>query len=228
MAKLNIRGPASTRSPRFKDEAGRTRQGEAGQTLVEVLIGITVGAIIIGGMTGVIGLSLRSSLQNKSYQIASSLNQELADNVTIFAEANWRNIYDLNKSPDQYYLTATSTGFTAVPGTESVAVEGATYNRNFTVANINRDVNGDIADSGTDDPSTQKITISTIFEVGGEITSVSFIKYLSRNRNLIFRQTDWSGGEGEDGPLTSPNNRFATSTNINSTSTPGMIKIQGF
>jgi hypothetical protein len=203
------------------------KKAEAGQTLFEVLVGITIGAIIIGGATGVISLSLRSSLQNKSYQVVASLNQELADNVTVFAEANWRNIYDLSKSPAQYYLTATSTGFVATSGAENIVADGTAYARSFTVENVNRDANGNIADSGTDDPSTQKITVTTSFNIGGEPITVSFIKYLSRHRNLIFRQTDWSGGPGEEGPLTVPNNRFATSTNIDSTSMPGAIKIQG-
>lgn len=198
----------------------------AGQTLIEILIGITVGGIIIGGATGAIGLSLKSSFQNKSYQIVSSLNQELADNVSVFAEANWRNIYDLNKSPSQYYLTAAGGGFSAASGSEGVVAESVTYNRNFTVDNVNRDANGDIADLGTDDPSTQKITITTSWQVGSNVATVSFIKYLSRNRNLILRQTDWSGGGGEEGPLTTPNNRFAASDNSDF-SNAGFIKIQG-
>jgi len=204
------------------------KKAVSGQTLVEVLIGITVGAIIIGGATGAIGLSLRSSLQNKSYQVVVSLNQELADNVTVFAEANWRNIYDLSKSPAQYYLIATSTGFIATTSTESIVADGTIYTRSFTVENVNRDISGNIATSGTDDPSTQKITINTTFNIGGEPITVGFIKYLSRNKNLVFRQTDWSGGSSEEGPLITPNNRYATSTDINSTGTPGVIKIQGF
>jgi prepilin-type N-terminal cleavage/methylation domain-containing protein len=198
---------------------------QKGQTLIEVLIGITIGAVVIGGAAGLISVTLRSNLQNKSYQVASSLNQELINNVMSFTQANWRNIYDLNKSPAQYYLSVSGTGFAAIAGAENVVVEGTTYARSFTVSNVNRDASGNISDVGTNDPSTQKITATTSWQAGNQ--SVFFVKYLTRTGNAVFRQMDWSGGSGQEGPLVTPNNRFATSTDIDFTSAPGAIKIQG-
>lgn len=198
---------------------------QRGQSLIEILAGVAISAIIIGGAAGLISVTLRSDLQNKSYQVASSLNQELINNITVFSQANWRNIYDLNKSPAKYYLSTNGAGFTAFSGEESIVVEGVTYSRSFSVDNVNRDSNGNIVEVGTDDPSTQKITITTSWEAGSQ--NVSFVKYLTRSRNEVFRQTDWSGGDGQEGPITSPNNRFATSTNIDFVTTMGAIRIQG-
>ena len=197
-----------------------------GQTLIEILIGITVGAIIIGGTAGALVVTFKASLENKSFQNVSYLNQELMDNVTSFSEANWRNVYDLNKSPNQYYINIVSGGFAAVTGPENIVIEGVSYDRSFTVDNVNRDANGDISDTGTDDPSTQKITVTTSWQSAGETKTIPFVKYLTRSRNAVFGQTDWSGGYGENGPLTNPNTRFSTSTNIDYSGTAGAIKLQ--
>jgi len=42
----------------------------------------------------------------------------------------------------------------------------------------------------------------------------------------VFHQTDWSGGTGQTGAITEVNNKFASSSNI-ATSTIGSVRIQG-
>ena len=211
----------------------------SGQSLVEIIIAITVGAILIGAASAVIAPILRSNLETRNVQTASSLTQEYLDNVQNLAESNWFNIYGLTpKGPSsQFYLRATSTTYEILSGTTSTVVEGRTFTRYFSIENVNRDLcgAGDITTNATttctsgpgtagvtDDPSTQKITATVTWP---ESRSLSKSQYLTRNINKVFVQTDWSAGPGQEGPITSENNQFATSTNINYTTTTGSIII---
>lgn len=103
--------------------------------------------------------------------------------------------------------------------------KGNIYTRYFYFDNVSRDASGNISGSGANDPSTKKATV--VYGWPGGPTS-SFSTYLTRFRNNVFEQTDWSGGPGQNGPVTSANNKFSTSTQIDYSTTNGsiMIKLQ--
>ena len=214
----------------------------SGQSLVEIIIAITVGAILIGAASAAIVPILRSNLETRNVQTATSLAQEYLDNVQNLTESNWLNIYNLTpKGPSsQFYLRATSTTYEILSGATSTVVEGRTFTRYFSIENTSRNLCGasDITTNATsscasgpgssgvaDDPSTQKITTTITWP---ENRSISKSQYLTRSRNKVFVQTDWSAGPGQEGPITLENNQFATSSNINYSTTTGSIKIQGF
>jgi len=223
-----------------KDQTGSQDQKlSSGQSLVEIIIALAIGAILIGGATAVLIPILRSNLETRHVQIATSLAQEYLDNVQNLTESNWLNIYNLTpKGPSsQFYLRATSTTYEILSGATSTVVEGRTFTRYFSIENTSRNLCGasDITTNATsscasgpgssgvaDDPSTQKITAIVTWP---ESRSISKTQYLTRNINKVFVQTDWSAGPGQEGPITSENNQFATSTNINYTTTTGSIII---
>ncbi len=99
------------------------------------------------------------------------------------------------------------------------------YQRYFSVENVLRDALDNISSSGDEDPSTQKITVNVEWKVLNREAKLTNSDYLTRWKNKVFNQNDWSGGPGENNPLTIPNNRFYTSTNIDF-SKPGVIKIK--
>jgi len=99
------------------------------------------------------------------------------------------------------------------------------YSRFFNVENVSRDSGGSIVTSGgTNDPSTQKVTASVQWGATGAVTEAKIVDYLTRSKNFVFRQTDWSGGSGQSGVITEPNSKYSTSDNIDIL-TPGLIKI---
>jgi len=214
-----------------------------GQSLVEIMIAVGIAAILLGGATAAIIPILRSNLETRNVQITNLLAQEYLDNLESLAESDWHLIYNppSSKGPSsQFYLRATTTTFEIISGTTSTVVEGRTFTRYFSIENVNRDLcgAGDITTNAsttctsgpgavgvTDDPSTQKITVSISWP---ENRSLSKIQYLTRSVNRVFRQTDWSGGPGQEGPITTENNLFTSSDGINYSSTTGSIKIQGF
>lgn len=217
----------------------------SGQSLVEVLIAIAVGAILIGAATATIIPVLRSNLETRTVQIAGSLAQEYLDNLRSLAESNWYQIYNppSAKGPSsQFYLTATSTTYEILSGATSTTAEGRTFTRYFYIENVNRDLCGasDIAANATtscasgpgssgvaEDPSTQKITSIVSWTAGGSASGqINKVQYLTRSQNKVFVQSDWSAGPGQEGPITSENNKFASSTNVNYSSSTGSIKIE--
>ncbi len=219
----------------------------SGQSLVEILIAIGIGAILIGAATATIIPVLRSNLETRTVQVAGSLSQEYLDNIQSLAEFNWLKIYNppVAKGPSsQFYLTATSTTYEILSGSTSTIAEGRTFTRYFSIENVNRnscgsgDITADIAGgcvSGPgsvgviEDPSTQKITSVVSWTTGGSLGgSINKVQYFTRSQNKVFVQTDWSGGTGQEGPITAENSKFASSTNINYSTTTGSIRIQGF
>ncbi|MBI4085511.1 MAG: prepilin-type N-terminal cleavage/methylation domain-containing protein [Candidatus Liptonbacteria bacterium] len=197
----------------------------SGQSIIEILIALTVGSIFIIGAATIITPSLRSSAQANKVQVSSALGRGLLDNVRVFSESDWHNIYNLaTSSANKYYLTTSTSPFTAVTGTESVVFATTTYIRYFYLDSVGRDGSGNILSSGgTNDPSTEKVTV--VYGWTNGVTS-SFPTYLTRHSNKVFDQTDWSGGPGQEGPATTTNNMFSTSTQINYSSSTGSISIQ--
>lgn len=215
----------------------------SGQSLTEILVALGIGAILIGAATGAIVLSLRSSLDIRTTQVATSLAQAYLDNAKALAESDWQKIYSpaaAKGSSSQFYLSAATSTYSILAGTTSTVAEGRTFTRYFSIENVSRDSCGvgSITTATTtscamqagsayvaDDPSTQKITVTVSWEGGRSVTAT---QYVSRTRNKVFIQTDWSGGSGQEGSITEANNKFATSTSINYSTSTGSIVIQGF
>jgi len=200
----------------------------SGQSLMEIIIGMAVATIFIGASVGAISLILRSNYDVRTTQIADSLTQEYLNALQTVSEKNWHDIYDLNGkgSSSQFYLIASGTTFAILSSATTTIMEEKSFTRYFSVENVNRDGSGNIVETGgNEDPSTQKITATIDWEGG---RSLDKTQYLTRSRNLIFRQTDWSGGANQEGPIILSNNKFASSTNIDYTASSGLIKIQGF
>ncbi len=196
-----------------------------GQSLIEILVALVVGSIFIIGAASIIVPSLRSNTQVNRIQVGAALGKELLENVRVSSEADWHTIYSLNKgSFNHYHLTTSTSPFAATVGDETIVVSTATYSRYFYVDNVGRDASGNILSSGgTDDPSTQKVTVVYSWANG---SSNNIVLYLTRFRNNAFGQTDWSGGPGQDGPATTTNNHFSTSSQIDYATTTGSIIIK--
>jgi type IV pilus modification protein PilV len=198
-----------------------------GQSLIEILVATAVGTILLGGTLAILVPALRSNGQAQNAQTAAALGRELMDNVRTWSDANWNNIYSLNKgATSTYYLMTSSSPFTATSGTQSVMVGTTTYSRYFFVTNVNRNGSGQIVTSGgSDDPATQKVTVAYLWP---DLTATrTLTTYVTRSRTQAFWQTDWSGGSGQDGPATSTNSQFASSTNVDFSTTTGGLRISG-
>ena len=196
---------------------------KTGQSLVEILVALAVGIIFVLGVMIVMQSSLKMGKDSEKIQTSAFLARELMDNVKIFADSDWFNINNLSTTSVNHYYLTTSSPFTFLDGDETVVVGTTTYIRYFYVEDVYRDASGKISDSGIFDPSTKKITVGVRW-IGSNDRFIS--TYLTRSKNNIFVQTDWTGGGGQTGPITSINNRFDTSTNIDFSTTTGSIRLR--
>ena len=105
----------------MKHSLGHLLRDESGQSLIEIMIGLAIGAILIGSATYGITFILRSSSTNRDLTAASNFTQGLLEKVRSFSDANWQNIYDLQKgSGSNYFLVASDTSLFAVQGKEGM------------------------------------------------------------------------------------------------------------
>ncbi len=178
----------------------------SGQSLIEVLIGIAVGVIIIGGVAATIAVVLRSNVTTKNSQTAAALAQEVMNEAGDLATADWHKIdtltFDLTATPpvSGQYRIATTSGFSILPGSETFTLDGKSFTRFFTVEYVSRDGSGNIEPEASytlvnDDPTTKRIVATVQWLEGTSPASVSLNKFVTRSRNLIFLQTDWRSGK---------------------------------
>ena len=205
-------------------------QNKSGQSLIEILIAMAVGIITILAAVTVLTLMLRISKQDVSFQTAAFLEQEVVDNLLVTSERDWQEV--ANTSEDkQYHLEITETrgGFVIKEGTETVFIDGVDYIYYLEIDPVKRDDDGAISSSGTDDPSTKKVKLSVTWKFQGDDELSTVTKYITRSKNEVFRQTNWSGGptETSDETISDITHKFYESTDLDFVGQPGLLKIEG-
>ena len=205
-----------------------------GQSIVEIVIALTIVGVIITTAVAAIAIVLKSNAETQQSQSATLLSQEYADIVQNLSVGNWDLLYLLSSkgATSTYYIAASGTTYTVQSGNSTTTLDGITYTRYFSVENVSRDgTTHDIEsvyNAVNDDPSTQKIAIYATWTRGGAARSLSIVKYVTRWQNRTFEQTTWSGGASADTVVGAPDNSFATSTNVDTGSNFGSIILEGF
>lgn len=143
--------------------------------LIEVIVGVAIISVSFLGLMSVAHLSFKI-LERSSHNLkAGFLLEEGAEAVKIIRDSGWSNINSLSNGVN-YYLNFNGTTWltTATP----VYVDNI-FERKFVLSNVYRDINDDIATSGTIDTGTKKITISVSWKEGGSTVTQSFSTYIT-------------------------------------------------
>ncbi len=97
---------------------------QKGQSLIEIVVGLAVGALLIGAAVVGIVFVLRSGSINQSSETAAALARDLLLRVRATADSNWLAMHNLPKGPDfLYYVSASGTELAILEGLEGVAVD---------------------------------------------------------------------------------------------------------
>jgi type II secretory pathway pseudopilin PulG len=198
---------------------------------VELLVATSIIILILGGAVAAVAVSLRSGSDNKKFQVANLLVQELLDNLSVLADADWHRVDmfgadALSAAPAAYHLTA-SAPFSVVSGAESIVNAGVTYSRYFMINPVSRDSSGAIESAyvpANVDPSTIRVTSRIEW---GSAAKLEAVRYLARARSRASLQTDWSGGAGQTGLLVDPGKYDSASAGIDVTGKSGSIRLAG-
>lgn len=198
---------------------------KSGQSLIEILVASAVGVVILGAIVGIIVSALQLQSVAGNIQVASTLAGELMENVRAWSKSEWAGSVNSIATSTNYHLSSSSP-FTAILGQEMIAIATSTYVRYFSLADVYRnptlDQGIDELGGGIFDPSTKRVTISYS---GPRVSTRTIVFYITRNKNNVTIQSDWSGGPNEPGPIAIPSSRFETSTNIDYATRTGSILI---
>jgi hypothetical protein len=203
-----------------------------GQLLLEILIAVGVAAVVLSIVSQLVLVSLNSNKATVESTIAENLAQEEFKAVEAIAFSKWQNLYNLTKaSSSHYFATSTAGDWATSTGDEIVRLNSLSFTRYFTIANVCRDdvSRAIITTAGvppctagnSDDPSTQKITV-TVSWAGGSLTRSD---HLTRWRNQTCVQTSWNSG-GSTGTTTCPATYYDTKDAEIDASVPGSIMLQ--
>jgi type II secretory pathway pseudopilin PulG len=196
-----------------------------GQSISEVLIAIAVGAIFMVAAVAVIVPALRENTQTGNVQQGATVAQALLDNVRVWSESGWSNLTSLaTGTAYRYYLVTSSSPYTATSGIQSLVVGTTTYVRYFYLSDVYRSgsVIASTSTNNTYDPSTKQVTVVYNWAQG---TTSTISTYITRNGDAVIAQTDWSGGPGATSAATSVGSQFASSSNIDYSTTTGAIYV---
>jgi len=206
---------------------------EGGSLLLELLLVISLIAIIFAVGTQAILVSLKSDKVSSEKDIASNLASETMELMRGVAEGNWQNIYlpsGIVKGTTHYFPLKVNNSWTLSPGDETVVINGISFTRSIIINNVSRDSTVDrkietTYNSTDDDPNTQKITVTISWSGGNPVTIDG---YLFRWRNKVCDQTLWSTQTTpvDDIALCSSSNYFSADSGID-TSTSGSLKLSG-
>jgi len=188
---------------------------QKGSLLFEMLIVISLVAIILSVGTNAVFLSMRSSKASGERDVANTLASGALESVKAITEENWQNIYGLTKSTQHYYPSELEGKWVLVEGDETININDVSYTRYLIIENVSRDVTTRNIEGGyvsdNDDPSTQKVTITVSWS---DSSPVTVSEYFFRWRNKICNQTEWTTAEPGDAVKECPSVTYDAKENI--------------
>ncbi|OGY61616.1 MAG: hypothetical protein A3H06_00700 [Candidatus Colwellbacteria bacterium RIFCSPLOWO2_12_FULL_44_13] len=197
-----------------------------GQSLIEIIIAITIGGMIIGISSGAIVVTLRVNMESRATRITATLIQELSDNIRAFTKSDWHSLYttDPKGSTNPYYLQTGSPTFQIMAGVENSITNNLNFQRRFYVENVCRSTDflktlENVAPCAPitqqEDPSTQKITVAVDWLRDATVLKTTrSIFYVTRTKNYFAKFSDWGGSSDVTGPVTEPNRDYSSAINM--------------
>jgi hypothetical protein len=99
---------------RFKDKI-------EGQSLIEILIGLGLGALIITTASIVVVFILKAGPTNRMLGVATNLTSDILNKAKVYALADWNSFSNLaNSSSSPYFFISSSSGFLGISGKEGI------------------------------------------------------------------------------------------------------------
>jgi type II secretory pathway pseudopilin PulG len=200
---------------------------QRGELLFELLIALSIAAIVLTLGGQLVSLGLRASKVANNRGVGTGLFEEMFAAVDGVAGEKWINLYGLTKNSD-YHPTISSGSWVFTAGSEVVTIDGIDYTRSFKVQNVCRNGSGVITgltdssgtavggsgcsgSGGNFDPSTEFVTFQVSWP---NYPALVVNRYITRWRNKVCTQTSW--GSTGSGVNSCPDTKYETKTNLNS------------
>lgn len=134
-----------------------TRASRGGFGMIEMIIGAAVLSVSLLGISNFFQLALRTSGTTKSAVQGDYLLEEGLEAIKIFRDLSYTTNLRNMSTTTTYYFSWSGTNWATT--TTNTLIDGK-FERKFTLADVNRDANSDIAVSGTYDPDIKLVTVS--------------------------------------------------------------------
>lgn len=153
-----------------------------GSVLVEIIVGSAIIALAIVGITSAFNTYLNYALSNQKNIQSAYLLEEGLEVFSFFRDQSWSNVSKLSTTTTYYLVFLESPTNHWATTTTPQYVDGQ-FLRSFTISDVKRDVNDDIAVSGTYDSNIKMITASIDYFQGHGTTTKSISTYISNLYN---------------------------------------------
>jgi Tfp pilus assembly protein PilV len=164
-------------SVKYYGETKKSRQSWCGGFgLIEMLVGAAVLSSSLLGISTFFQASLQVSGTTESAIQGDYLLEEGVEGVKLLRDASYTNNIQTLSTTTPYYLLWNSSSWIA---TTTSALIDNTFERKFSIADVKRDANDDIASTGTIDPKTKLVTVSVAWSSKGATTTRSIGTYLT-------------------------------------------------
>ncbi len=147
-----------------------------GFMMVEIIVGISIIAVVVLAMMGVAQKSLALSRQSLHTAQASTLLEEGAEVVRLLRDNAWTNISDLTVGAD-YYPSYSGGVWSLSPTANTVGI----FTRTVVVSDVNRDNSTDdiVSSGGTLDSGTKLITVTVSWAEGSTTITKTLQFYIA-------------------------------------------------
>ncbi|PWB39027.1 MAG: hypothetical protein C3F02_00200 [Parcubacteria group bacterium] len=160
-----------------------------GFSIIELVVAIALFAILAAGVMNVAINNYRTYYGVGDKQVLMQFAQEGVEAARAIADYSW--VTFKNGVGGNHGVTKTS-GIWGFSGTSDRL---SAFTRVVTVANVQRDSNGNIVSSnGSDDPQTKKVTVTVS---GSGMQDYILTAYITDAGSRTWEQTDWSGASGK-------------------------------
>ncbi|MDD5165300.1 MAG: hypothetical protein PHG25_02060 [Candidatus Pacebacteria bacterium] len=148
-----------------------------GISVVEIVVSAAIIATAVTGIAGAWQLYLKVSNLSNQYAQANMLIEEASEALSVMRDTNWTSTINPLTVNTTYYLYWNGSAYS---GTTTQQISQGKYVRTIVFQSVVRDVNFDIASSGTVDLKTRKVII-TVYPFGNASTTLAQAQLLLHN-----------------------------------------------
>ena len=118
----------------------KLKNGEKGQTLLELLVALSVGIIIVTAVTVSILSSLSGSQFNRDQSLATSYAQDGMENIRKLRDQNWSTFAGINGTfcMDKSFALSPASGCASAPNVDNTFIREVTVQSNGCASNASK------------------------------------------------------------------------------------------
>jgi Tfp pilus assembly protein PilV len=144
--------------------------------LVEVLVAVFIFTIILSSLILISNMYLSGATDSLRNTQAAYLAEEGIEGIKVIRDNSWDSILSIPLNTKSYLSFSTASSTWQISNTEeNIGV----FSRSFIVNSVNRDSNGDISGSGTNDPNTKKVMVTISWNGKNGAVTKDLITYIT-------------------------------------------------